>query len=296
MASCSPWPEGVPMTKGPSAATSEAPSLAPPERDGATPLGARASVAWPVALADRLIGRPPALAGPRALDADRRATIALWSAAAILVLLIFQAGLSSPGDLYPGWSSLNPDGLSANLYWAWWGYFFYLVVPLAIVLFVFRESPARYGLRFYLTKRTAALYAVMIAAMMPLLFWASTRADFQSTYPFVKDLGDRWVLTIVLWELARVARFVCLEFFFRGYFLFSMEGKLGYTAIAASTVPYGLIHFAKPFPEAMGAIAAGAILGFLALRTRTIVGGAIIHGSIAVSMDLLALWRKGILF
>lgn len=245
------------------------------------------------ALLDRLLGPAPKLPRPQALDADRRATIALWTAAILLVLLIFRAGLPTPGDLYSGWKSVNPDGLAANLYWASWGYLLYFLVPLAIVLFVFKESPARYGLRLYLTKRTALLYLSLILMMMPLLLWASSRDDFQRTYPFVKDFGDAWVAPLLIWEVVRATRFIALEFFFRGYLLFSLEEKLGYGAIAASTLPYGLIHFAKPFPEAMGAIFAGAILGLLALRTRTIIGGAIIHGTIAVSMDLLALWRTG---
>ncbi len=242
---------------------------------------------------DRLLGPVPKLPGPQALGDDRRATVVLWTAALLLVLLIFRAGFSSPEDLYSGWGSLKPQGLGAKLYWASWGYLFYFVVPIAIVLFVFRESPARYGLRLYLTKRTLALYAGMILFMLPVLFWASSRTDFQQTYPFVRDLGENWVWTIFIFECARVARFICLEFFFRGFLLFGLEGKLGYTAIAVSTLPYGIIHFGKPFPEAMAAICAGAILGVLALRTRTILGGAIIHSSVAVSMDLLSLWRRG---
>jgi membrane protease YdiL (CAAX protease family) len=114
-------------------------------------------------------------------------------------------------------------------------------------------------------------------------------------YPFVKQLGPEWQLTILIWEAAYVLRFFCLEFFFRGYVLFGLEAKLGYAAVAASTLPYGVIHYGKPFPEALGAVVAGAILGFIALRTRTIIGGVIIHSSIAVLMDVFALWRKGFL-
>ena len=62
-----------------------------------------------------------------------------------------------------------------------------------------------------------------------------------------------------------------------------------------STIPYAVVHYAKPFPEAMGAVVAGLVLGWLALRTRTIVGGVIVHGTIALAMDLLALWRRGLL-
>ena len=260
---------------------------------------ATSSRTWPDRLnsiAGRVLGPRPDVPSPRGLDADRRASIVLWTSAVLLMLLIFNGGFRTPGDLYGGWSDVNPRGLVRELYWVAWGVLFYLAIPMAIILLVFKESPARYGLRLYLTKRTVLVYAAMLLFMLPLIFWASSRASFLSTYPFVKDLDSNWVRTIVIWEVAYVGRFICLEFFFRGYLLFGLEGKLGYTAIAASTVPYGLIHFAKPFPEAMAAIVAGAILGYLALRTRTIVGGVIIHSTVAVTMDVLALWRKGFFF
>jgi membrane protease YdiL (CAAX protease family) len=247
--------------------------------------------AW-LAWLDRLFGPVPDLPRPQALDADRRAAIALWSAAVLLILLIFRAGFPTPGSIYAGWA-VDPEGLAAHLYWASWRYLLYLAVPLAIILFVFRESPARYGLRLYLTKRTALAYLAMLLVMVPLLFWASTRGDFQRTYPFVSDLGSNWVRTLLIWDLAYAASFICLEFFFRGYLLFALEEKLGLTAVAVTTIPYSLIHFAKPFPEAMAAIVAGTVLGFLALRTRSIVGGAFIHVCVAVGMDVLAVWRAG---
>jgi membrane protease YdiL (CAAX protease family) len=241
---------------------------------------------------DHFLGPVPNVPRPRALGADRRATVVLWLAAVLIILVLFDAGFSTPHDIYAGWTS-NEDGLAFNLFWVSWGYLFEFVVPLAIILLIFKESPARYGLRFYLTKKTALLYAVLLLIMAPLLFWASTRSSFLATYPFVRDLGSHWRATIAVWEVAYLFRFFCLEFFFRGFLLFSLEEKLGYTAIAATTVPYAMIHFAKPFPEAMGAIVAGAVLGYLALRTRTIMGGLIIHGTVAVSMDMLALWRQG---
>jgi membrane protease YdiL (CAAX protease family) len=247
---------------------------------------------WP-RLLDRLLGPVPDVPRPRGLDADRRATIALWSAAVLLILLVFNGGFRRPGDLYPWWDSVGPSSLGSSLYWVSWGWVFYLAVPLAIILFVFKDSPGRYGVQLYLTRRTALLYGGMVLFMLPLLFWASTRESFLATYPFVEDLGGNWPLTVAVWEVAYVSRFVCLEFFFRGYLLFSLEEKLGYTAIAASAVPYAMIHYAKPFPEALGAIAAGAVLGLLALRTRTILGGAIMHATVAVSMDMFALWREG---
>lgn len=244
--------------------------------------------------ADRLLGPEPDLDRPRGLDPDRRASVVLWSSAVLLILLLFQGGFPTPGSFRSAWTDWNPWSLEARLYWSVWGYLFYMVIPVAIIVAVFRESPGRYGLRIYLTPRTAALYAGMVLLMAPLLYWASTQPSFLIRYPFARDLSSPG--EIALWETVYVARFVALEFFFRGFLLFGVEERLGrVNAIAVSTIPYAMVHFAKPFPEALGALIAGAVLGWLALRTRSIAGGVVVHGTIALGMDLLALWRNGTL-
>lgn len=246
--------------------------------------------------ADRVLGPIPDLPRPEALGADRRASVILWSVAVLLVMLIFRAGFALPGDFNDAWSSWEARDLAGRIYWASWGFLFYLAVPMSIVLLLFRESPARYGFRFYLTRRTALLYTALILFMTPFLFWAATQPGFLRKYPFIDYAGNDLSI-IVVWELVYLARFVALEFFFRGYMLFGLEEKLGtWNAVALSVIPYSIMHFAKPFPEALGSIVAGAVLGFIALRTRTILGGVIVHSSIALLMDLLALWKKGLLF
>jgi len=57
-------------------------------------------------------------------------------------------------------------------------------------------------------------------------------------------------------------------------------------------IPYCMIHFQKPLLETFGAIVAGLILGLLALRTRSIWGGATIHVAVATSMDVAALIQR----
>ena len=60
-------------------------------------------------------------------------------------------------------------------------------------------------------------------------------------------------------------------------------------------VPYMMIHFPKPWLEASGAIFFGLFLGVLALHTRSIWGGVLVHISIALSMDIAALLQtKGL--
>ena len=88
-------------------------------------------------------------------------------------------------------------------------------------------------------------------------------------------------------------QFVAVEFFFRGFMLFRLERYAGYHAVALMVIPYALIHLHKPFPEAVGAIVAGIVLGFLALRTRSIWPGVIVHCGVALSMDVFAMINSG---
>ena len=85
------------------------------------------------------------------------------------------------------------------------------------------------------------------------------------------------------------ASFLALEFFFRGFILFSLKRVMGSYAIFVMIVPYCMIHFHKPVAEVVGAIFAGIVLGTLAMATRSIWFGVLIHISVAVSMDLLAI-------
>ena len=88
-------------------------------------------------------------------------------------------------------------------------------------------------------------------------------------------------------------QFLSLEFFFRGFMVHGLRRRIGSAAIPVMMVPYCMIHFEKPLPETLAAIIAGLVLGFMSLRTRSIILGAAIHVSVALSMDFTSLWRKG---
>ena len=68
---------------------------------------------------------------------------------------------------------------------------------------------------------------------------------------------------------------------------------MGAGAIFVMAVPYCMIHYGKPYLEAHGAIVAGIVLGSLAMRTRSIYSGFLVHITVAFSMDFLSLWRRG---
>ena len=58
-------------------------------------------------------------------------------------------------------------------------------------------------------------------------------------------------------------------------------------------VPYCMLHFHKPLPEALASIVGAIALGFMSLRTHSIWMGTAIHVSVAWSMDAASLWRQG---
>jgi membrane protease YdiL (CAAX protease family) len=240
---------------------------------------------------DRWFGSVPDLPAPRGLDPDRRASWALWSAATLIVLLNFQGGIRL-GDLDPAWAQLHVNSLAGRMYWVAWGVFAYLLAPLAIIGFVFRESPSRYGLRIHFTRQMVHIYLGLLLIMVVTVYLASFSPAFVRKYPMANDLGDD-PLRVLAWELIRGFRFVCLEFFYRGFLLFSLEARFGHHAIAVAALPYGIIHHGKPFAEALGAVLAGGVLGFMALRSRSIAGGALLHIASATFMDMCALFRKG---
>lgn len=132
-------------------------------------------------------------------------------------------------------------------------------------------------------------YLGLLALILPAVALLSTTRGFQQTYPFYRQTG-RSLFDFGVWEVQYLSTFVAVEFFFRGYLLFGLRRILGSLAIFVSMVPYCMVHVLKPPSEALGSIVAGIFLGTLALRTGSIWCGALLHVSVALSMDLFSAW------
>lgn len=177
--------------------------------------------------------------------------------------------------------------LRTYAWWAGWRVLGFLVIPTVTVLLMPGERLRDYGWSLAGLIKHLPLYLGMYLAVLPLVIWVSSRADFQHTYPFYR-LANRSSFDFWVWEAMYVAQFFSLEFFFRGFMLHACKSTMGIYAIFPMIVPYCMIHFHKPILEVLGAIFAGIILGLVALRTRSIWGGIIVHVGVALTMDLLA--------
>ncbi len=88
--------------------------------------------------------------------------------------------------------------------------------------------------------------------------------------------------------------FISGESFWRGYIIFGLQKDMGWFALIFMIIPYTMAHYGKPFPETIGAIAAGLVLGYLALKHRNFWLGVAAHWGIVITMDVSAIVRRGI--
>jgi len=170
----------------------------------------------------------------------------------------------------------------------------YYVIPGLVIRFFLKERLRDYGLKLGGAFAGFWLYALMLGVMLPLVYLVSTDGHFQFTYPFYPlASGEPLWPNFWRWELMYAFQFFALEFFFRGFIVHGTKHRFGIYSIFVMMVPYCMIHFQKPVQEAFASIVAGIVLGFMSLKTRSIWMGALLHVSVALSMDFMSLWRKG---
>ena len=182
--------------------------------------------------------------------------------------------------------------LEAGVTWALMTSALYLL-PLLVVKLVHRERLTSVGFALRGFLRHSWIYFGLYLFMVPFIWFAGQRPDFLHTYPFVGEARHDWG-AFWIWEASYLFQFFALEAFFRGYLLFTLEKKIGWNAIFVLVVPYTMIHYHKPPLEAFGALIAGTVLGALALRLRSFYGGFVLHGLVAVTMDLLGAHKSGL--
>ena len=176
--------------------------------------------------------------------------------------------------------------------WVWCISFSYLVPPYLYCRYVMGLRARDLGLTTRGFVEHLPLYFFFFAVVAPCVVVVSYDEHFQRTYPLA---GDAWRHRhwLLLWETSYAGQFLGVEFFFRGVLLFATVRLMGPWCIPMMVVPYCMLHFGKPWMEAAGSIVAGATLGVVALRTRSILAGVCIHTAVAWSMDFLALLQKG---
>ena len=237
---------------------------------------------------------------------DRRAVAALVYTAFGLASIYYLKDTAAVARVLDGtglgwfgsWISNSPDNNLPGL--GWWVLVvtvFYVIGPLLIIRFVWNANASDFGLKLRIEPGFWKLLAACTVIMLPLVYLMSLTEGFSAKYPFLRIYnGEPYVgRTLLIWELIYFVQFFGLEFFFRGFLVHSLKRSLGLYSIFVMTVPYCMIHFGKPPAETMAAIAAGIFLGWISYRNGSIWLGLALHCTVAFSMDIFALYAKGLL-
>lgn len=183
------------------------------------------------------------------------------------------------------------ERLIGYAWWTFWHVIGYVVIPFFVIRFLLRERFLDMGWRWNDTHQHWFGYVLLLTPILFFIVLVSQGEDFVNHYPFYKLTGRSW-FDFIAWEILYLTQFVCLEFFFRGFFLNALRPAIGANAVWVMCVPYLMIHFPKLWLEATGAILFGLFLGILALRSRSIWGGFFVHAGVAVGMDLASMIQR----
>lgn len=175
------------------------------------------------------------------------------------------------------------------------------VLTIVLPLLLFYKFIDPYPSQFYgmaPRRKGLVLYALLLALMIPLITLASFQPDFLQSYPTYRDTNaneffgvPEWV-TALVYELCYGWDFIPTELLFRGFLVIGMSRVLGHGAVLPMVVWYCTIHFGRPLGEAISSLFGGYLLGVLALSTRSIWGGLLIHIGIAWGMEITAFLQK----
>lgn len=157
----------------------------------------------------------------------------------------------------------------------------YLVVPLLIILLIFRESPARYGLHLGDWRTGLVMTLGGCAILTAVMVFVGRVPAFRNYYRHATS-GR-----IPFW-LADGIELAGWEFFFRGFLLFALYRACGPLALFLQAVPFTLAHLGKPELETLSCIFGGTVFGYVAWRTRSFLYPFLIHWFLASFTALVA--------
>jgi membrane protease YdiL (CAAX protease family) len=154
----------------------------------------------------------------------------------------------------------------------------FLVIPLLLILLVFRENPREFGFALGDWKAGVLITLIAIALIAPVL-WLVSRSGAMQSYYQKQVSGLPWNTFIDLFGW---------EFLFRGFILFGYARKFGAEALWLQAVPFAIMHLSKPELETLSTIFGGFAFGWVAYRTRSFLYPFLIHWFVASFTILVA--------
>jgi len=164
----------------------------------------------------------------------------------------------------------------------------YLVIPLAVVVLLFRERPSVYGFQWG-DWRTGWQWTLAVCLVIAPILWLAAQNPAMQSYYTPRATGSvAYLIYITGVDL------LGWEFIWRGFVLFGLARVLGPgPAIFLQAVPFAFMHIGKPPLETFSTIFGGAGFGFVAWQSRSFVYPFLIHWFVSVFTIMIASGRWG---
>ena len=157
----------------------------------------------------------------------------------------------------------------------------FLLMPLAVVIFGFRDTPARYGLRLGDWRWGIGLIVVGCAVMTPVVIVLASLPDFRAYYaPSIAPLPDMLITNTL--------DLVSAEFILRGFLMFALLRVIGPVGLLVVQFPFVLAHLGKPEIELFSTLFGGFVYAWVDWRTNSILWSALAHIYIVTLLVMLS--------
>ena len=222
---------------------------------------------------------------------DPESSFILFIVPIILTVWVYFGKQADFDQLFRGFQGRWNQDFYSTIYEYTTAFLLMFWVPYFIVRMVFKRKLSEFGFRMG-DKRYGFRF---VAIALPVLLWAayvgSSGSTMQAEYPLAKSAMGYLPLFVAV-EVFYLIYYVSWEFLFRGFMLFGLERKFGaLTAILIQTIPSAIVHIGKPASESFGAIFAGLVFGYLAIRTRSILYPLILHAVVGIGTDVFVTLR-----
>lgn len=147
--------------------------------------------------------------------------------------------------------------------------FYYMVLPVLVILFLLKDNPLHYGFGFGDYMIWLKYVVVTIIISVPILLVASRSSQVYKYYGKGLDYYEFVTLT--------VPTLLAWEYLLRGFLLFGLKERFDKASIIIQMVPFVLLHFGKPEIETLSCIITGLWFGWIAYRGKSFWPAFIIH-------------------
>jgi hypothetical protein len=120
----------------------------------------------------------------------------------------------------------------------------------------------------------------------------SQMGDFGSDYPMFQikkthGTGIYPQLQMLSFEAAYALDFFVIELIFRGILVLGLIKYFGTNVLLPMATLYVFIHYGKPMAETISSFFGAYVLGYLAIYTRSVLPGTVLHVTLAWTMEIV---------